>query len=104
LQRAIETLKAKKPGVKVEFEADRIEQVEQFLNLRGLDRILLDNMTIANLSKAVALNAGRLELEASGGVTLKTIRAIAETGVDFVSVGALTHSAPAVDLSLEFYS
>ena len=63
-------------------------------------RILLDNMAPESLREAVALAAGRAELEASGGVTLDTVRAIAETGVDFISVGALTHSAPALDLSL----
>ncbi|MEO6052714.1 MAG: carboxylating nicotinate-nucleotide diphosphorylase [Chthoniobacterales bacterium] len=102
LQQAIDTLKKEKPGIKVEFEADRIEQVQQFLNLRGLDRILLDNMSLAALSESVLLNAGRLELEASGGVSLSSVRGIAETGVDFISIGALTHSVPAVDLSMEF--
>jgi nicotinate-nucleotide pyrophosphorylase (carboxylating) len=66
----------------------------------GAGRILLDNMTPAQLREAVAHVAGRALLEASGGVTLETVREVAETGVDFVSVGALTHSAPALDLSL----
>jgi nicotinate-nucleotide pyrophosphorylase (carboxylating) len=65
-------------------------------------RILLDNMNLAQMRRAVELAAGRAELEASGGVTLDTVRAIAETGVDFISIGALTHSAPALDLSLIF--
>jgi nicotinate-nucleotide pyrophosphorylase (carboxylating) len=66
----------------------------------GAPRILLDNMTNSALREAVAVVAGRAQLEASGGVSLETVRAIAETGVDFVSVGALTHSAPALDVSL----
>ena len=67
----------------------------------GADSILLDNMTPATMREAVALVAGRATLEASGGVTLDTVRAIAETGVDFISVGALTHSARSLDVSLE---
>jgi nicotinate-nucleotide pyrophosphorylase (carboxylating) len=66
----------------------------------GAPRILLDNMSLDQLREAVAIAGGRAELEASGGVSLETVRAIAETGVDFVSVGSLTHSAPALDLSL----
>ena len=66
----------------------------------GAPRILLDNMTNETLREAVELVGGRAELEASGGVSLETVRAIAETGVDFISVGALTHSAPALDVSL----
>ena len=67
----------------------------------GADTILLDNMAIDELRAAVALTAGRAKLEASGGVTLDTVRAVAETGVDYVSVGALTHSARSLDVSLE---
>jgi nicotinate-nucleotide pyrophosphorylase (carboxylating) len=66
-----------------------------------VDVILLDNMTTGELREAVALGAGRVLFEASGGVTVENVRAVAATGVDFISVGALTHSAPAVDLSLE---
>jgi len=66
------------------------------------DLILLDNMSPSQLRKAVALVAGRSLTEASGGVNLETVRAVAETGVDFISVGALTHSAPAVDIGLDF--
>jgi nicotinate-nucleotide pyrophosphorylase (carboxylating) len=71
------------------------------MQLEGVDVILLDNMTTGELREAVALGAGRMKFEASGGVTVETVRAIAATGVDFISVGALTHSAPAIDLSLE---
>ncbi len=92
------------PGILIEFEADRLDQVEVFLRLGGIDRILLDNMTNEQLAHAVALrdeiSPGTL-LEASGGVNLTTIAGIAETGVDFISVGALTHSVRSVDLGLD---
>src|SRR5436305_14587555 len=83
----------------VEIECATLDEVRAALDA-GAPRILLDNMTNDELRSAVALVAGRAELEASGGVTLATVRAIAETGVDFISVGALTHSAPALDVSL----
>ena len=103
LQQAILKLKSDKPGVQVELEADRIDQVEQFLTLEGIDYILLDNMSNEQLREAVALRgAFGPRLEASGGVNLETVAAIAETGVDFISVGAVTHSAVALDISLEF--
>ena len=82
-------------------QADTVEQVRQFVALEGVDVILLDNMTVPELRAAVALRKPGLFFEASGGVTLKTVRQIAETGVDFISVGEMTHSAPAVDFSLE---
>jgi nicotinate-nucleotide pyrophosphorylase (carboxylating) len=84
----------------VEVECDTLAQVGEALDAAA-DRILLDNMTTDELREAVVLTAGRAELEASGGVTLDTVRAVAETGVDYVSVGALTHSARALDVSLE---
>jgi len=102
LQEILERLKKDHPAVKVEFEADRLDQVSRFLDLRGVDRILLDNMSLSEIAEAVRLAGGRVELEASGGVKLENVRAIAETGVDFISIGALTHSAKAVDFSLEF--
>jgi nicotinate-nucleotide pyrophosphorylase (carboxylating) len=102
LQSAIDRVKAARPGIKVQIEADRLEQVETFLKLRDVDMLLLDNMTPATLCKAVTLNAGRLFLEASGGITLATIGDVAATGVDAISVGALTHSARALDLALDF--
>jgi nicotinate-nucleotide pyrophosphorylase (carboxylating) len=89
------------PGVEIEVECDRIEQVAQAVEA-GADIILLDNMGLSLLAECVALVAGRAKLEASGGVNLDTVRAIAETGVDWISVGALTHSAPAMDLGLDF--
>jgi nicotinate-nucleotide pyrophosphorylase (carboxylating) len=84
----------------IEVECETLTQVAEALEA-GVDAILLDNMTLAELREAVALTAGRVRLEASGGVSLDTIRAIAETGVDEISVGALTHSARSLDVSLE---
>jgi nicotinate-nucleotide pyrophosphorylase (carboxylating) len=99
---AIQRIRKEQPGVRVEVEADRLEQVRSFLEIDGIDVILLDNMPPAEMREAVALGKKKgVEFEASGGVTLKNIRQIASTGVDYVSVGALTHSAPAIDLSLE---
>ncbi|MEM7147779.1 MAG: carboxylating nicotinate-nucleotide diphosphorylase [Verrucomicrobiota bacterium] len=104
LQAAIDRVKADHPGMKVELEADTLEQVEAFLGLEGVDVILLDNMTVEVMTEAVGMAKGRVELEASGGVTLETVGAIAGTGVDFISVGALTHSAVAMDLALDLES
>jgi nicotinate-nucleotide pyrophosphorylase (carboxylating) len=98
---AVSRARAHYPQLKVEVEADHLEQVEQALEA-GADMILLDNMKPDQLRAAVALAKGRATLEASGGVNLETVRAIAETGVDFISVGALTHSARAVDIGLDF--
>jgi nicotinate-nucleotide pyrophosphorylase (carboxylating) len=92
--------RAEKTGVPVEVECDTLDQVREAL-AASADSLLLDNMTLDELREAVGLAGGRVRLEASGGVTLETVRAIAETGVDFISVGALTHSAPALDVSLE---
>jgi nicotinate-nucleotide pyrophosphorylase (carboxylating) len=89
------------PRLKVEVETDTLEQVAQAVTA-GADLILLDNMNLKQLRAAVKLADGRVPTEASGGVTLKTVRAIAQTGVAFVSVGAITHSARAVDLGLDF--
>jgi nicotinate-nucleotide pyrophosphorylase (carboxylating) len=93
------TRRALTSSVPVEVECATLDEVRQAVEA-GAPRILLDNMTGDELREAVALVSGRAELEASGGVTLETVRAIAETGVDFISVGALTHSAPALDVSL----
>ncbi len=104
LQAAINKLKSGKPEVEVELEADSLEQVRSFLTLEGINYILLDNMSPEQLREAVALRGerGKPQLEASGGITLETLREIAGTGVDFISVGALTHSAPALDIGLDF--
>jgi nicotinate-nucleotide pyrophosphorylase (carboxylating) len=98
---AIQRARAQFPKLKVEVEADTFEQVEQAL-AAGADLILLDNMTPAQLRLAVEKCKGRAQTEASGGVNLSSVRAIAETGVDYISVGALTHSARAVDIGLDF--
>jgi nicotinate-nucleotide pyrophosphorylase (carboxylating) len=89
------------PQLKLEVEADTLDQVAEAV-AAGADCILLDNMSCEQLGEAVQRVAGRCRLEASGGVTLETVRDIARTGVDFISVGALTHSAPAVDIGLDF--
>jgi nicotinate-nucleotide pyrophosphorylase (carboxylating) len=86
-------------GMKVEIECATLDEVDEALGA-GATSILLDNMTLEELRAAVDKTRGRAESEASGGVTLDTVREIAETGVDWISVGALTHSAPALDLSL----
>ncbi len=91
----------RRAGVPVQIEVDSISQLEAVLPLLP-DRILLDNMSVAQLRQAVAIAGGRCYLEASGGVTLETVAAIAATGVNGVSVGALTHSAPAADIGLDW--
>lgn len=88
-------------GMRIEVECDRIEQVQAALDARA-DIILLDNMPTTLMAECVRLGKGRATFEASGGVNLNTVRAIAETGVDWISVGALTHSAPSMDLGLDF--
>jgi nicotinate-nucleotide pyrophosphorylase (carboxylating) len=98
---AVQAARAKYPQLKVEVEADTLEQVEQGA-AAGADFVLLDNMTLVQLRLSVQKCKGRAKTEASGGVNLSTVRAIAETGVDFISVGALTHSARAVDIGLDF--
>lgn len=89
------------PQLKVEVEADTLEQVQQAVDA-GADIILLDNMTPGNLRTAVSIVGSRAKTEASGGVNLQTVRGIAETGVDYISVGAITHSARAMDIALDF--
>lgn len=98
---AVRRAKAANTGLQVQVEVDRAEQIEPAL-AAGADRLLLDNMPLHVLREAVALVAGRVPLEASGGVTLETIREIAETGVNFISVGRITQSAPAVDIGLDY--
>jgi nicotinate-nucleotide pyrophosphorylase (carboxylating) len=98
---AIARARRKYPKLKIEVETDSLDQVRQALNA-GAELILLDNMRLSELSQAVVMVEGFAKTEASGGVNLKTVRAIARTGVDFISVGALTHSAPAVDIGLDF--
>jgi len=87
--------------VRIEVEVDRLEQLREALAL-GVDTILVDNMTPEDLRRAVAMTGGKAVLEASGNVKLETVRAIAETGVDYISSGAITHSAPNLDIGLDF--
>jgi nicotinate-nucleotide pyrophosphorylase (carboxylating) len=98
---AVQRARKKYPALKVEVEADTLAQVAQAAEA-GADFILFDNMTPAQMRQAVKIVQGRAKTEASGGVNLKTVRAIAATGVDFISVGAITHSARAVDIGLDF--
>jgi nicotinate-nucleotide pyrophosphorylase (carboxylating) len=101
IEAAVRRARARYPQLPVEVEADTLEQAEQAARA-GADIILLDNMPLEMLRAAVRLVKGRTKTEASGGVNLSNVRAIAETGVDFISVGALTHSARAVDIALDF--
>lgn len=104
LQTCINRLKQDRPHVEVELEADRLEQVEKFLKLDGVDYILLDNMSPEDMRRAVEMRGADSKpyFEASGGLTLETAAAAAETGVDFMSFGCLTHSVPSLDLGLDF--
>lgn len=99
--KAVRKFHETRPNVQIEVEADSLEQVRTFLEVDGIDVILLDNMKPAQIREAIALGKGKVKFEASGGVTLKNIRQIAATGVDFISIGALTHSTRAIDFSLE---
>ena len=97
---AVELLRAAGSGLPIEVEAETLDDVREAL-AAGAEQILLDNMSPALMREAVQLVDGQASLEASGGVSLETVREIAATGVDFVSVGALTHSARSLDVSLE---
>lgn len=98
---AVRRAKAADTGLQVQVEVDRVDQIEPAL-VAGADRLLLDNMDPAMLREAVRIVGGRVPLEASGGVTLETIRSLAETGVNYISVGRITQSAPAVDIGLDY--
>ena len=102
LQRAAAALRKAHPEAWIEVEADTLDQVRRFLDMGCFDRILLDNMSVSQMNEAVALVDGAVPLEASGGISLERVREIAATGVDFISVGALTHSAVALDIGLDF--
>jgi len=99
--KAVHKVREARPNVQIEVEADTLEQVRTFLKIDGVDLILLDNMKPAQIREAIALGKNKVKFEASGGVTLKNVRQIAATGVDYISIGALTHSPRAVDFSLE---
>ena len=107
LPKKIQELRINHPNLKIEIEADTLEQVVFFLTIKEVNTLLLDNMSLEEMRRAVALrnqSAPRVRLEASGGITLENIRAVAETGIDEISLGALTHSALWADLSLEIAS
>jgi len=98
---AVKLAKQKYPELKVEVEVEDLQQLDWAIEA-GADVVLLDNMSIDMIRDAVKQAAGRVQLEASGGITLANVREVAETGVDYISVGALTHSAPAVDIGMDF--
>ena len=100
LEQLIRRARAFDAKARLTVEAERLDQVERLIDL-GVDRILLDNMSVQDMAQAVRMAGGRIETEASGNMTLERVPCVAETGVDFISVGALTHSAPAIDLSLQ---
>ncbi len=97
----IKQLRQERPDIRIEVEADDLEQVRAFVEIQGIDIILLDNMAPAQIREAVALRRDNIEFEASGGITLKNVNRIAATGVDYISVGSLTHAARAIDIGLE---
>ena len=101
LEEAVRRARAANNGLEIEVEARTLEHVEAALKL-GVERILLDNMSIQMMTEAVHMTNGRAKLEASGNVSLETVRSIAETGVDYISIGALTHSAKVFDVSFDY--
>ena len=101
IKKAVKCARENYPKLKIEVEADTVEQAKTAAEA-GADIILLDNMSCEELSQSIELISGRSKTEASGGITMDTVREIAETGVDFISIGALTHSAPAVDIGFDF--
>ena len=99
IARAVQAARQYAPGKPVEVEVENLDELEQAL-AAGCDRVMLDNFSLEQMASAVALSAGRVELEASGNVTGETLRPIAETGVDYISIGALTKDCKALDLSM----
>jgi len=97
----IQQLRQERPNMRIEVEADDLEQARAFAEVNGIDVILLDNMTPAQIREAVALRKDNVQFEASGGITLKNVKRIAATGVDYISIGGLTNAARAIDISLE---
>ena len=97
----IRQLRKERPDLRIEVEADDLEQTRAFVEIDGIDIILLDNMEPAQIREALALRRNNIKFEASGGITLNNVRRIAATGVDYISTGALTNSARAIDLGLE---
>lgn len=101
VSRAQAYCKEKGKNLKIEVEVRNFDELNQVLALEGVDRVMLDNFSVENTRKAVEIVAGRLEVESSGGITFDTIRSYAECGVDYVSVGALTHSVKSLDMSFK---
>ena len=101
IKKAVKCARENYPKLKIEVEADTVEQAKTAAEA-GADIILLANMSCEELSQSIELISGRSKTEASGGITMDTVREIAETGVDYISIGALTHSAPAVDIGFDF--
>ena len=101
IKKAVDSVRKNYPKLKVEVEADTAQQAKTAAEA-GADIILLDNMSRDELCQSIELISGRSKTEASGGITMDTVREIAETGVDYISIGALTHSAPAVDIGFDF--
>ena len=101
ISRCHEYLKAKGKDLKIEIEVRNFDELQQVLDIGGVDRVMLDNFTLADTRRAVELIGGRFETESSGGITFDTIRDYAECGVDFISVGALTHSVKGLDMSFK---
>jgi len=97
----IRQLRQKRPNIRIEVEADGLEQARALIEMDGIDVILLDNMTPAQMREAVALRRNNIKFEASGGITLKNVKRVAATGVDYISIGALTNAARAIDIALE---
>ena len=97
----IRQLRQEQPNIRIEVEADDLEQARAFADVEGIDVILLDNMPPAQMREAIALRKGNIQFEASGGVTLKNVKRIAATGVDYISIGGLTNAARAIDIALE---
>lgn len=97
---AVQAIKSEFPNVLIEVEIDTLDQLEEAISA-GADEVLLDNMNPEQCALAVRTNQGRVKLEASGGITLESVRAYAQTGVDFIAVGAITHSAPILDIGLD---
>jgi nicotinate-nucleotide pyrophosphorylase (carboxylating) len=103
IRRTVDYLKSNNKDLKVEIEARNLDDVKKILETGGVDRIMLDNFTISDTREAIKLIAGRHETESSGGITLDTIRAYAECGIDYISVGALTHHIKSLDMSLKAF-
>jgi nicotinate-nucleotide pyrophosphorylase (carboxylating) len=97
----IQQLRQERPNIRIEVEADDLEQARNFAEIDGIDVILLDNMTPAQIREAIALRRGNIQFEASGGITLKNVKRFAATGVDYISIGGLTNAARAIDIGLD---